>query len=67
MDRSINTPLVQRSVEIGPALFVKGYSVSILWRGGEVDTIYGFETEYDSLQWIKDKSRVWLIENKASG
>lgn len=31
---------VVRKYDIG-----KGYSVSVLWRGGEVDTIYGFETE----------------------
>jgi hypothetical protein len=23
----------------------KGHSVSVLWRGGEVDTIFGFEKE----------------------
>jgi hypothetical protein len=22
----------------------KGHSVSVMWRGGEVDTIFGFET-----------------------
>ncbi len=31
----------------------KGHSVSVLWRGGEVDTIFGFEKEDDALQWIK--------------
>jgi hypothetical protein len=35
---------VVRKYDIG-----KGYSVSVLWRGGEVDTIYGFETEHDAL------------------
>ena len=33
-----------------------------MWRGGEVDTIFGFEREDDALQWIKEKSRGWLIE-----
>jgi hypothetical protein len=42
----------------------KGHSVSVLWRGGEVDTIFGFEKEADALQWIKDKSQAWLRENK---
>ncbi len=28
----------------------KGHSVSVLWRGGEVDTIFGFEKEDDALQ-----------------
>src|SRR2546423_2844494 len=37
---------VVRKYDIG-----KGYSVSVLWRGGEVDTIYGFEKEHDALQW----------------
>jgi hypothetical protein len=44
----------------------KGHSVSVLWRGGEVDTIFGFEKEDDALQWIKEKSQVWLIkQNRA--
>lgn len=42
----------------------KGHSVSVLWRGGEVDTIFGFEKEDDALQWIKEKSQAWLIEQK---
>jgi IS1 family transposase len=40
----------------------KGHSVSVTWRGGEVDTIFGFEKEDDALQWIKEKSQGWLIE-----
>ena len=40
----------------------KGHSVSVLWRGGEVDTIFGFEKEGDALQWIKEKSQGWIIE-----
>src|SRR6202171_966427 len=43
----------------------KGHSVSVLWRGGEVDTIFGFEKENDALQWIKEKSQAWLVENQA--
>jgi hypothetical protein len=42
----------------------KGHSVSVLWRGGEVDTIFGFEKEADALQWIKKKSQAWLLENR---
>jgi IS1 family transposase len=41
----------------------KGHSVSVMWRGGEVDTIFGFEREADALQWIKAKSQGWLLEN----
>jgi hypothetical protein len=33
-------------------------------RGGEVDTIFGFEKEYDALQWIKEKSQGRLLERK---
>jgi IS1 family transposase len=44
----------------------KGHSVSVLWRGGEVDTIFGFEKEADALQWIREKSRAWLIDRTAS-
>ena len=43
----------------------KGHSVSVLWRGGEVDTIFGFEKEADALQWIKEKSQAWLIEHRS--
>lgn len=50
---------VVRKHEIG-----KGYSVSGLWRGGAVDTIYGFETEHEGPEWIKDKSQSWLLERK---
>jgi IS1 family transposase len=42
----------------------KGHSVSVMWRGGEVDTIYGFEREDDALEWIKEKSQVWIVENR---
>jgi IS1 family transposase len=42
----------------------KGYSVSVLWRGGEVDTIYGFDTEYAALDWIKEKSAAWVRDQK---
>jgi hypothetical protein len=40
----------------------KGHQVGVLWRGGEVDTIFGFQKEADALEWIKDKSQAWLIE-----
>lgn len=38
----------------------KGHSVSVLRRGGEVDTIFGFEKEADALEWIRTKSQGWL-------
>jgi hypothetical protein len=45
----------------------KGHSVSVVWRGGEVDTIFGFEKEADALEWIKKKSQGWLLDNKRGG
>ena len=39
----------------------KGHSVSVLWRGGEVDTIFGFEKEDDALQWIKEKEVAGMV------
>lgn len=42
----------------------KGHSASVLWRGGEVDTIFGFEKEADALEWIRIKSQGWLLDNK---
>jgi IS1 family transposase len=44
----------------------KGHSVSVLRRGGEVDTIFGFEKEADALQWIRDESRAWLLRQNAT-
>jgi hypothetical protein len=43
----------------------KGHSVSVMWRGGEVDTIFGFEKEADALTWIKEKSQrcCWKINS----
>jgi hypothetical protein len=41
----------------------KGHSVSVLWRGGEVDTIL-FDKEADAIEWIKEKSQQWLLENR---
>jgi hypothetical protein len=43
----------------------KGHSVSVLWRGGEVDTIFGFEKEDDALRWIKEKSQGWITQQKS--
>lgn len=44
----------------------KGHSVSVLWRGGEVDSIFGFEKEADALEWIRTKSQGWLLDQKRS-
>jgi hypothetical protein len=47
---AISPNVVVRQYAIG-----KGHSVSVLWRGGEVDAIFGFEKEADALRWIKGK------------
>jgi hypothetical protein len=60
--RRVPLTIVVRQYAIG-----KGHSVSVLWRGGEVDTIFGFEKEADALQWIKEKSQGWLVEHKKLG
>jgi hypothetical protein len=36
----------------------------MIWRGGEVDTIFGFEKEADALAWIKEKSQEWFLAAK---
>jgi len=35
-----------------------------MWRGGEVDPIFGFEKEADALEWIKERSQTWLLANR---
>lgn len=42
----------------------KGHSVSVLWRGGEIDSIFGFQSEHEALEWIRDKSQAWLVDQK---
>jgi hypothetical protein len=32
-----------------------GRAISVMFRGGEVDTVFGFEKEADALEWIKEK------------
>jgi hypothetical protein len=29
--------------------------------GGKIETIFGFERTDDALQWIKEKSQAWLL------
>jgi hypothetical protein len=44
----------------------KGHSLSHV-RGGEVHTIFGFEKEADALEWIKENSQAWLVDqNRAN-
>jgi hypothetical protein len=44
----------------------KGHSVSVMWRGGEVETIFCLDKEADALEWIKEKSQEWLQQQKSS-
>ncbi|WOH80656.1 IS1 family transposase [Bradyrhizobium sp. BEA-2-5] len=45
----------------------KGHSVSVLWRGGEVDSIFGFASEHEALEWIREKSQAWLKDQRKRG
>jgi hypothetical protein len=59
----------QTSVIFAPTLLSSHYPTvqKGMWCGGEVDTIFGFEKEADALEWIKEKSQAWLIEqNRAT-
>jgi hypothetical protein len=44
----------------------KGHSVSVLWRDGGVDSIFGFAREHDALEWMKEKSQAWLWEKTSA-
>ncbi len=44
---------VVRKYDIG-----KGYSVSVLWHGSEMDTIWGFETEFNALELINESATI---------
>ena len=52
------------SIRVREYMIGKGHSVSVMWRGGEVDTIFGFEKEADALAWIKEKSQGWLPDHR---
>jgi hypothetical protein len=41
-----------------------GFRYTVFWRGGEVDTIFGFEKEADALEWIKEKSQGMGVRTK---
>lgn len=43
-----------------------GYYVSVLKRGVEVDSISGFASEQEALDWIKNKSAAWLMPKTKS-
>jgi hypothetical protein len=46
---------------VGRYMIGKGHSVSVLGRGGEVDTIFGFKKGADALEWIREKSQARLL------
>jgi hypothetical protein len=51
-------------LECNDAVWFDSQNRSLLWRGGEVDTVFGFEKEASALQWIREKSQAWLLENR---
>jgi IS1 family transposase len=38
-----------------------GYYVMVIRRGAEIDSITGFDKEYEAIEWIKTKSQAWLL------
>jgi hypothetical protein len=52
------------SIRGAPVHDREGAFCRLMWRGGGVDTIFGFEKEADAPQWIKEKSQAWLIDQK---
>ncbi len=39
-----------------------GHYVQVVRRGQELDTVQGFASENEAMDWIRDKSQRWLIE-----
>jgi hypothetical protein len=56
--------LIKQHESIRQYAIGKGHSVSVMWRGGEVDTVFGFEKEGDALQWIKEKSQAKALKHR---
>lgn len=44
-----------------------GYYVSVIQRGAEIDSISGFDKEYEAVEWVKAKSAAWLLTNRKAG
>jgi hypothetical protein len=36
--------------------------VYVIWPSGKKDTLSGFETQHHALQWIKNNSANWVVE-----
>ena len=49
---------------IRPYAIGKGWSISVMWRNNEFDTVFGFDSENEAIDWIKNKSKAWVKENK---
>jgi hypothetical protein len=42
--------------------FGQNWCVHVTWPSGKKDTLSGFETQHDALQWIKFQSANWAVE-----
>ena len=38
------------------------WCVQVRWANGKSDVVTGFETQYDALNLIRDKSANWVVE-----
>jgi hypothetical protein len=44
------------------AQFGQNWCVYVTWPSGKQNTLSGFETQHQALEWIKDKSANWVVE-----
>ncbi len=44
------------------AQFGQNWCVIVTWPKGKIDTVTGFETQYQALQWIKHQSANWVVD-----
>ena len=57
-------PNVEGGVNMTPAVVWRIMPKRPVLTIDEVDTIFGFEKEDDALEWIKEKSQAWLLEQR---
>lgn len=49
------------------AQFGQNWCVHVLWPSGQQNTVTGFKTQYEALEWIKNKSANWVVEQIMRG
>jgi hypothetical protein len=45
----------------------QNWCVHATWPSGEVNTLTGFKTQYQALEWIKNNSANWVVEQIMRG